>query len=49
MSTTNHPSKEQTRIWLQQRQKSRLPPPSPAETRMQLGWKLIGSESKKAA
>lgn len=40
MSTTQ-PSKEQVRIWVQQRSMSRLPPPSPSEVRRQLGWELL--------
>lgn len=46
MTTTTHPSKEQVRIWTQQRSMSRLPPPAPAEVRMQLDWKLLSSEVK---
>lgn len=39
--TTTQPSKEQIRIWTKQRSLSRLPPPSPAEVRRQLGWGLV--------
>lgn len=41
MTQTTHPSKEQARLWLQQRTLSRLPPPAPAEIRRQLGWELL--------
>ncbi|MBV6321956.1 hypothetical protein [Duganella violaceipulchra] len=41
MTHTTHPSKQQTRLWLQQRTLSRLPPPELAEIRSQLGWKLL--------
>lgn len=46
MTTTTHPSKEQVRIWTQQRSMSRLPPPSPAEVRRQLAWDLIRENAK---
>ena len=46
MTTTTHPSKEQVRIWLQQRTLSRLPPPSPVDIRRQLGWELLPNNAQ---
>jgi hypothetical protein len=46
MTATTHPSKEQTRLWLQMRKFSRRPPPSPDEIRRQLGWKLLPNNGK---
>ncbi|WP_199538402.1 hypothetical protein [Duganella sp. BJB475] len=49
MTTTTHPSKAQTRLWLQQRTLSRLPPPAPADIRRQLGWNLLPNNVAVAA
>lgn len=38
---TNHPPKEQVRHYMHQRVKDQTPPPTPADIRTQLGWKLI--------
>ncbi len=35
-----HPSKEQVRAYMAQREQERRPPPSPDEIRRQLGWRL---------
>ena len=48
MTQTTHPSKEQTRLWLQQRTLSRLPPPQPADIRRQLGWELLPNNARPA-
>ncbi len=40
MPAVNHPSKEQVRAYMVQREHARLPPPSPDEVRRQLGWHL---------
>lgn len=37
----NHPTKEQVRSFMQQRQVERKPPPSPEEIRRQLGWAML--------
>jgi hypothetical protein len=44
MAQTNHPDKQVVRSWMQQRLVQRTPPPSPEETRRQLGWELIEAE-----
>jgi hypothetical protein len=41
---TNHPDKYKVRQFMQQRQAQRTPPPSPEETRRQLGWGLVEAE-----
>lgn len=38
---TTQPSKEQVRLLMQQRSLSRLPPPTPAEVRVWLGWHML--------
>jgi hypothetical protein len=40
MPTITHPSKEQVRAYMIQRERACLPPPSPDEVRRQLGWRL---------
>lgn len=49
MTSTTHPNKEQTRLWLQQRTLSRLPPPAPADIRRQLGWELLRNNAQVSA
>lgn len=44
---TTQPSKEQVRLLMQQRSMSRLPPPSPAEIRVWLGWNLLQNNARK--
>lgn len=34
------PSKQDIRLWMQQRQTEKTPPPPPAEIRRQLGWHM---------
>jgi hypothetical protein len=34
------PSKEEVRVWMQQRQAAQTPPQTPAEVRRALGWHL---------
>lgn len=41
MTHTTHPSREQVRSWMQQRQADRTPPPSPERIRETLDWRLI--------
>lgn len=41
MASTTHPSKEQVRQWMSERQEQRTPPPSPQEVKRQLGWGLL--------
>ncbi|WP_254442245.1 hypothetical protein [Duganella vulcania] len=38
MTATSHPSKEQVRAYMHQRECDRRPPPTPDEIRRQLGW-----------
>lgn len=38
MTATSHPSKEQVRAYMHQRECDRRPPPAPDEIRRQLGW-----------
>lgn len=40
MHEMTHPTKEQVRAYMQLRGSAHRPPPSPAETRLQLGWSL---------
>lgn len=40
MRQISHPSKEQVRAYMQQREGAHRPPPAPAEIRRQLGWSL---------
>jgi hypothetical protein len=44
MTQTTHPSKEQIREFMAQRQAHPAPPPRPEEIRRQLGWHLIQAE-----
>jgi len=41
MNQQNHPSKEQVRDYLKQRQSEHSPPPDIREIRRKLGWELI--------
>ncbi len=38
MHHITHPTKEQVRAYMQQREADRRPPPTPDEIRRQLGW-----------
>jgi hypothetical protein len=38
MQSIPHPSKEQVRAYMHQRESARRPPPTPDEIRRQLGW-----------
>lgn len=40
-SRPTQPTKEQTRAYLQERQRANTPPPSIEEIRRQLGWGLV--------
>lgn len=40
-----HPTKEQVRAYMAEREAARRPPPAPDEIRRQLGWQLCPSES----
>lgn len=44
MPTITHPSKEQVRAYMVQREHARLPPPSPDEVRRLLGWRLADDD-----
>ena len=35
-----HPTKEQVRAWMAEREAARRPPPSPEEIRRTLGWRM---------
>jgi hypothetical protein len=39
-----HPSKEQVRAYMLRREADRRPPPTPAEIRRQLGWRLTPAD-----
>lgn len=41
LTLTTHPTRQQVREWMQQRQVERTPPPTPSEIRRMLGWDLI--------
>lgn len=41
MRHITHPSKEQVRAYMHQREADRRPPPTPAEIRRQLGWSSL--------
>lgn len=41
MTQTTHPTPQQVRDWMEQRQREHAPPPTPDEIRRQLGWDLI--------
>ena len=41
MATVTHPTKEQVRAWMSQRQIERAAPPTPADIRQQLGWSML--------
>jgi hypothetical protein len=41
---TTHPSKEQVRAYMAEREAARRPPPAPAEIRRRLGWRLDGPD-----
>ncbi|MES2757267.1 MAG: hypothetical protein V4693_07820 [Pseudomonadota bacterium] len=43
-----HPTKEQVRAYMLQREADRRPPPPPAEIRRQLGWRLTPEEPERA-
>jgi len=44
MNKIQHPSKEQVRDFLKQRQAGHTPPPDMKEIRRQLGWDLIEAQ-----
>ncbi len=48
MSKIQHPSKEQVRNFLKQRQIGHTPPPDIKEIRRQLGWDLIDAHRQYA-
>lgn len=43
MKPVTHPTPQQVRDWMKQRQVEHKPPPSMEEIRRQLGWKLTQS------
>ena len=40
MKPVTHPTHQEVRDWMKQRQVEHKPPPSPSEVRRQLGWFL---------
>ncbi|MCG2585718.1 hypothetical protein [Massilia sp. TS11] len=44
-----HPTKEQVRAWMAQREHAALPPPAPADVRAELGWQIDGMAPPEAA
>ena len=52
MHQVTHPTKEQVRAYMRQRELAKRPPPAPAEIRRQLSWTctdLPSSQSRQAA
>jgi hypothetical protein len=45
MATATKPTKFEVRSWMQQRQSTPTPPPSPDQIRRELGWNLIPSNT----
>ena len=43
-----HPTKEQVRAYMAERELARRPPPSPSEIRRQLGWRLAPADDDRA-
>lgn len=41
MTPVTHPSPQQVRDWMKQRQAEQKPPPTPEEIRRELGWELV--------
>lgn len=41
MQSKPHPTQQQVRDWMTQRQVDHTPPPTPEEVRRQLGWNLV--------
>lgn len=39
-TAVQHPTKEQVRAWMRQRQVEHAPPPTPQDIRRELGWQL---------
>ncbi|MES2150755.1 MAG: hypothetical protein V4508_13305 [Pseudomonadota bacterium] len=46
MLTSNHPSKQLVRQYLERRTRAVGPPPTPEEIRRQLGWNLMAPDCK---
>jgi hypothetical protein len=42
-----HPTKEQVRAYMAEREADRRPPPAPDEIRRQLGWRLAPSDQER--
>jgi hypothetical protein len=41
MTPVTHPSPQQVREWMKQRQAENTPPPTPEVIRRELGWQLV--------
>jgi hypothetical protein len=48
MASTTHPSKEQVRQWMTERQEQRRPPPEPEDVRRELGWGMLYNNDPRA-
>lgn len=48
MPQASHPTKEQVRQYMQQRQEEHRPPPTPEQIKRELGWHLVEAERKGA-
>ena len=48
MKPAQHPTHEQVRQWMKQRQVEHKPPPDPQTIREQLGWRMIEAEQQGA-
>ncbi len=46
MAQVNHPSKYLVRAYLERRNQTAMPPPTPEEIRRQLGWGMMMFEPK---
>lgn len=45
MEIMGKPSKEEVRVWMQQRRSEKTPPPNIEQIRRELGWKLTMSQA----
>lgn len=49
LTPVTHPTRQQVRDWMQQRQVERTPPPTPEQIRTQLGWGLLTNKNADCA
>jgi hypothetical protein len=41
-----HPSKQQVRQYMQERNKAKTPPPTPEQIRRELGWSMLQGQKR---